>query len=261
MPPPVAVEGLGVDTHAATWLGVAVAERQRAAAVRAGLRPVASGGSEGDSHITLTPGCVASAGALRRFARSVSRRQTDAVGSIAGPAGRFAQDPALGDPACLVYLHGGGPLTAERLAAAERVEVSAPSRSWTLPALDPSTGKPAEIPLTDAILVPIQTYCGLLWANLLGLGPGLAGMLVVQRPLRAAVAVARGLRRGGSEHLLDALSSAATVVSRGARVHPTAVVRPATSVRAPPSGPAPLCATASWGPRLWWSPSLSWRPR
>jgi len=221
LPHSVDVEGMGIDSHTATWLGVSAREKLLEVAKDAGLG-VGGAGAGGDV-ITLSPGSVATAGALRRFRRVCRGATRDVVGRLAEPLGQYGDMPALGDPARMVFLKGGGPWTAERQAAAEERVVDAPHRPWTLPADDPETGVKAVIPMSDAVVVNLGHWSGVLWANLLSLAPGLWGLLVGKTPWKAALSAARGLARARSLQP-DVLAQAASVVARKARVHPTAVV-------------------------------------
>ena len=221
LPAPVDVEGMGVNSHEATWLGVPARVRLLDAAKDAGLSTAAP--APGKALITLSAGSVASGGALRRFARSCVGLNTDAVGVLADPLGRFSQMPALGGPATLIYLHGGGTPDPSRLASARRLTIEAPHRPWKLPVDDPDTQAPAEIPMSDAVVVNMGHWSGVLWANLLGLAPGLFKHLLGRHPLGMVMGAMRGLARARSLRP-DDLATAASKVSRKARVHPTAVV-------------------------------------
>ncbi len=219
LPEAIPVEGMGIDTLSATYLGRPARERLLEAARDAGLSP----GDDGAAVITLTPGSVATAGALRRFAQVVRGRSTDAVGQLAEPMGRFSDMPALGEPARLLYLAGGGAADPARVERAERIVIEAPHRPWTLPVDDPDTHAPAVVPMSDAVLTNMGHWAGVLWSNLLGLAPGLWGMLLGKGPVTSAVSVVRSLVKARSVHP-DVLAGAASYIHRRARVHPTAVV-------------------------------------
>lgn len=221
LPSPVDVEGMGVDSLHATWLGTAAREKLQEVASDAGL--AIRDPQPGDDIITLSPGSVATAGALRRFRRACNGQTRDMVGRLADPMGRYHDMPALGAPARLVFLSGGGTWSEARQDAATEAVIEAPHRPWPLPALDPETGTKAEIPMSDAVLVNTQHWSGVLWANLLSLAPGLWGLLLGKSPARAVFSAARGLARARSRQP-DLLAQAASVVARGARVHPSAVV-------------------------------------
>jgi len=221
LPAPVDVEGMGVSSHEATWLGVPARVRLLEAAKTAGLST--TNDAPGQHVVTLSPGSVASGGALRRFAKACRGMNRDAVGVLAEPMGRFSQMPALGEPAHLVFLHRGGPLDADRLSKAQRITVEAPHRPWKLPVDDPHTQAPAVIPMSDAVVVNMGHWSGVLWANLLGLAPGLFRHLLGKGPLGMVVGAVRGLAKARSLRP-DELATAASRVARKAKVHPTAVV-------------------------------------
>lgn len=237
LPPAIEVEGLGVDSHTATWLGSNAVETLRDAAQDAGLALRAP--APGDDIITLSPGSVATAGALRRFRRTCRGATTDQVGRLAEPMGRYHDMPALGNPARMVFLAGGGTWSAERQQGATEVIIDAPHRPWTLPAQDPETGDKAVIPMSDAVLVNSGHWSGVLWGNLLSLAPGLWGRLVGKTPWKAAFSAARGLARARSLQP-DVLAQAASVVARGAKVHPSAVVEASYIARGAVVGPGAI---------------------
>ena len=95
--------------------------------------------------ITLSPGTVATAGALRRFRKACDRATSNRVGHLAGEPGTYGDMPALGAPAQMLYLAGGGTWTQAAQDQAEVVTIEAPHRPWTLPAQDPETGQKAVI--------------------------------------------------------------------------------------------------------------------
>lgn len=245
LPEAVPVEGMGVDSLEATWLGRSARDKLLEVARDAGLstgppRP-------GQSVVTLSPGTVATAGALRRFRRLCKGQDTDIVGRLADPMGRYADMPALGEPARLVYLAGGGAWSQARQDAATERIVEAPHRPWTLPAEDPGTGEKAVIPMSDSVVVNLGHWSGVLWANLLGLAPGLWGVLVGKSPWKAAWSAARGLARARSLQP-DVLAQAASVVGRRARVHPTAVVEASYIAPGAEVGPGAIVRQSIVGP-------------
>jgi hypothetical protein len=216
-PAPVPVADLGVATDEAIWLGVAAGERQRAEALLAGL-------TEGPSPdlVTLSPGALASAGALRRFVAASDGIAGDVVGELAEPMGSWGREEAFGEPALLVRLRGGGEAAPERLAAASRVVVPVDHRPFPVKLADSPGGRTAEIPVSDAVIVNASQWQGLLWANLLGLAPELLGKLLGPRwlaPIRVAWA---WCRTWSSDPMV--IAGALTRVGSGARIHPTAVV-------------------------------------
>jgi len=221
LPRSLDVEGLGVDSLEATWMGLQARDKLAEVAADAGLAVRAP--AAGEDIITLSPGSVATAGALRRFRRACAGATEDIVGRLSEPMGRYQDMPALGEPARLVFLSGGGDWSLERQSAATDRVLEAPHRPWQLPALDPETGEKAVIPMSDSVLVNMGHWSGVLWANLLSLAPGLWGLLIGKTPVRAALSAAKGLARARSLQP-DLLAQSASVVARGARVHPSAVV-------------------------------------
>jgi hypothetical protein len=216
-PAPVPVADLGVTTAEAIWLGVPAGERQRAEALQAGL-------SEGPSSdlVTLSPGALASAGALRRFVAASASLEGDVVGELAEPLGAWGREEAFGDRALLVRLRGGGDATPERVAAARRVVVPVEHRVLPVKLADSPGGRSAEIPVADAVIVNASCWQGLLWANLLGLAPELLAQLLGPRwlaPIRVAWA---WLRTWSADPMV--IAGALTRVGSGVRIHPTAVV-------------------------------------
>jgi hypothetical protein len=245
LPEAVEVEGMGVDSLHATWMGASAQEKLLEVASDAGLSTVAP--KPGQSVITLSPGSVATAGALRRFRKACAGRTTDACGQLSAPLQQFGDMKALGEPARMVFLAGGGAWSAERQEQAERIEVEAPHRPWTLPATDPETGKPAVIPMADAVVVNMAHWSGVLWANLLSLPPGLWGLLLGKSPIRSVFSAARGLARARSLHP-DVLAQAASVVGRRAKVHPTAVVEASYIAPGAEVGPGAIVRQSIVGP-------------
>ena len=245
LPEPIPVEGMGVDSLQATWLGGSARQKLLEAAKDAGLSTQPS--VPGQPVITLSPGTVATAGALRRFRKACDRAASNRVGHLAGEPGTYGDMPALGAPARMLYLAGGGTWTQAAQDQAEVVTIEAPHRPWTLPAQDPETGQKAVIPMADAVLVNMGHWSGVLWANLLSLPPGLWGMLLGKSPVRAAFSAVRGFAKARSFQP-DTLARAASVVHRRARVHPTAVVEASYVAPGAEIGPGAIVRQSVVGP-------------
>ncbi len=216
-PEPVEVEDLGLASSDAVWLGLPAQQQQLAQARRAGLVD-----GVGDDVVTLTAGAIASADALRRFVAVSDEVAGDVVGALAGPCGAWSDEPAFGPPARMVRLRGGGALTAARLELESVVVVPVEHRSFPLALAEGAGGRTVELALSDAVLVGLGHWSGVLWANLLSLGPGLWRELIGPAwalPARVAWAAVRALSVDRYR-----LAGALSRVHRSARVHPTAVV-------------------------------------
>ncbi len=245
LPDAIDVEGMGIDSLQATWLGGSAKDKLLEAAKDAGLSTAPP--QSGQPVLTLSPGTVATAGALRRFRKLCDGADTDRVGRLAGEPGTYSDMPALGAPARLLWLARGGRWSQAACDQAQMVEVEAPHRPWKLPARDPESGEHAVIPMADAVLVNMAHWSGVLWANLLSLPPGLWGLLLGKSPLRAAVSAVRGLARARSFQP-DTLAQAASVVGRRARVHPTAVVEASYVAPGAEIGPGAIVRQSVVGP-------------
>jgi hypothetical protein len=215
------VELLGISTAEAQWLGAPAGERQRAEASAAGL-------AEGDSTdvITLSGPGVATAAALRAFATASDPVPGDVIGVLPDPIGAWSRHPAFGAPIAMVRLRGGGACTPERAAAATPATVPAPHRELPVAVADSSGGRAASIEISDVLVIATAHWAGVLWSNLLLLGPVLFGALVGppwMLPIRGTCAF---LRTFSTDPMV--LAGAMTRIGRGAQVHPTAVVEGCT---------------------------------
>lgn len=219
VPAPAApVEDLGVDTHQACWLGQPARDRLAQEAAWAGLSLGPS-----DDLITHSPGSLVSAYALRDFERASRGIAGDVLGVLAPPLDLWCDHPALGRPARLLRLRGGAEgWSAERAAQATLLQVQ--GDHYDLPGLlaDVPGGRSTQLPLSNHVLCPADHYAGLLWANLISLGPALWRALV--GPLWAApLRLAWGALRALSVQPFQ-VAGALNRVQRGARIHPSAVV-------------------------------------
>ena len=112
LPEAIDVEGMGIDSLQATWLGGSAKEKLLEAAKDAGLSTAPP--TSGQPVITLSPGTVATAGALRRFRKLCDGAATNRVGHLAGEPGTYGNMLALGAPARLLWLADGGRWSPER---------------------------------------------------------------------------------------------------------------------------------------------------
>lgn len=211
------VEGLGFAAGAMPWGWGPLVDVQRDEASRAGLPEGPS-----DDHIFVDGGGVASAVALASFRRQSESIPGDVVGTLAAPLGSWAACRALGGPVRLVRARGGGAFDAERAARATAVEIPVTSRSFAVRVGDRPGGRALTLELGDAVLCPIGHWSGVLWANLLALGPMLWRRLLGPPPLAAVRLGWACLSRLTWNRYR--LARALSVVERGASVHPSAVV-------------------------------------
>jgi hypothetical protein len=217
LPPDVPVDGLGIGTHEATWLGAPAASTLLAEAGRAGLRE-----GEGPDVVTLEAGCVATAAALRAFVAQTAGLPGDVVAVVSEHPAAVAAAPALGGPARLVRLRGGGPASPERLARAAVVTLPARWRVRELALLDRVDSRRVPLASAPELVVRISAWPGLLWANLLALPDALAAALpgsALTAPFRVALAA---LRAGSWQP--EAIGARLVRRAAGARVHPSATV-------------------------------------
>lgn len=216
-PSSIPIPGLGVSTGEASWLGRPVDEVLRAQAAVAGID-----GDNPDDVITLTPGAVATADAMRRFAEESQRLGGDVVGRLAGPYGEWAENPVFGPNARMVRLRGGGELDEGRLAAAERVDVEVTGQPYDVPLLDRVGGRSETWHASAAVLINRARWPGVVWANLLGLGPALIAALPGSGPMVPARVALAALRAGS----MDPGALGLQLVRRGrdVKVHASAVV-------------------------------------
>ncbi|MBN2798817.1 MAG: hypothetical protein JXX28_06665 [Deltaproteobacteria bacterium] len=216
LPEQVQVEGLGIGSGEAVWLGRPAAESLLGAARRAGL------GGEGEDAVSLSAGAVATAATLRAFARRCQASEGDVVGSLSGVLGRWSEEAALGPPARLRYLRGGGQWSEAREQAAERVVLEGQARELPVPLADRPAGRRVALPWSELGLWSTDHWAGVLWANLLAMGPWMVGVLLGPRwlaPLRVlwGIARTRSLRP-------EVVAGGLNRLGRGAWVHPSAVV-------------------------------------
>lgn len=216
LPQPVPVEGLGFATSDATWAGDPVPVRQRAEAIAAGL----AFGPSSDV-ITISAGAIASGPAIAAFVRVSHAVEGDVIGILGEPMAAWCDDPALGSPARLIRLRGGGSFDAARLAAAKTVTIPVEGASTLDVRLaDVPGGRTVALPTAPAVLCAVDGWAGLLWANLLSLGPVLKAEIprpAWSLPFRAARALWTG---GTGEAFLARMSR----VDAGAFVHPDASI-------------------------------------
>ncbi len=211
------VEGLGVVAGAMPWGPGPLVDVQREEAAHAGL-------SEGPSNdrIFVDGGGIASGVALESFRRQTESIAGDVVGTLAAPLGQWGACAALGGPVRLVRARGGGAFDADRAARATSVAITVVSRSFAVRVGDRPGGRALTLELGDAVLCPVGHWSGILWANLLSLGPMLWRRLLGPPPLAAARLGWAALSRLTVDRYR--LARAVSVIERGASVHPSAVV-------------------------------------
>lgn len=218
LPQPIAIADFGVDTHDAPWLGDRAADRLTSEAATAGLTL-----GESADRVTVSSGAVATTAAFKAFLEASDPFPGDVIGVPDGPAARWAKDPAFGAEALLFRWRGAGPVSDARKAAARRVPVPLPPAApIEVRVADVAGGRSEQLPASDALVVPIGHWAGLLWANLLALRPTLVGQVTRPwwtLPLRTLGAV---IATGSGDPFL--LLGRFNRVERGALVHPSAVI-------------------------------------
>lgn len=217
--PPLAVriDALDVPSSAANWLGIPAIEQQLREARAAGLSE-----GEGADVITLTPGAVASRGALRAFVEVSSAITGDVVGVLPPELDAFQRPAWFGAEPRLVRLRGGGGCDAERVSRATQVVIPSPIRRFPVRLADGPGGRSEDFLLSDVVLGDTSHWASLLWSNLLAMGPWMWRALLGPpwwAPFRVMAAVMRA-------RSLDPMVVAGRLNRRGkrARIHPSAVV-------------------------------------
>lgn len=223
---PALPEGLGGAPGDLPWLGMRLAEGQRAAAAEAGIALEEQAAGQGP-WVLIREDAAVTGPAIAALVQRGRREGRDLVWRTGGRAGALARDLCLrGDPEAplLAFLAGDGPPDPARLAGAEVVEFDPKERLFPIPVPPThfSSGR-LQLPLTDRLVLPVGHWTELMWANLLGLAPTLWRRLLGRR---APVAVARLLWAAIRGFTLDPARLAARLSRRGrkVRVHPSAVV-------------------------------------
>ena len=213
----VPVESLGISSDAAIWMGVAASEALQAEAAGAGL----SLGPSADM-ITTSPGAVCTRAALKAFVHATRDVSGDVCGKLGGPLVTWSEQPCFGPPARLYRLRGGGTPDEQRLANCTQIEFEVASRPFSFASADAPGGRHLEIVLSDGVLVSTHHWSGLLWANLLNLGPGIWQALIGS-PLNVLWKLPLAWVQKRS---LDpmVLAGAMNRIGKGVRIHPSAVV-------------------------------------
>ena len=217
-------EGLAGPLGDRIWLGKTVAERAEWAFLEAGIP------FEGDEALPESKGrflvradVAITRDAVAAFAEAVG--DTDASWSTNGRLANFISDLSFQDNGpWLVYLCPGGPVTDERIRAAEVLVIDSKERTLEVPLSEEHHGAShVELPISDRLVMPTHHWLQLLWANLLGLGPhlwrNLMGRNIVEMFFRTMWAVLRSgslrPRRVGAQ---------LGRIGKGCRIHPSAVV-------------------------------------
>lgn len=221
-PCPHALSGLSGPVGGRPWLGVNVAERQERAMLMAGVG-MPEEMPEDRIRLLVREDVVLTRDAVGALLDHCSG--SDIAWKPGGRAGAFHMQVALGDTGpWLVALAPGGPVTAERIAAALPVEVDLKERMLTFPLSEAHHGVAAvELPISDLLVLPTHHWLQLLWANLLGLGPFLWRELVGRNILQVAGRAGWAALRAGS---LDPrrVGSKLGRKGKGCQIHPSAVV-------------------------------------
>ncbi len=215
LPEPVAVEGLGFTTADATWCGEPLLDRQRAEVLRAGLVL-----GDSDDVVTLSPGSIATAAALRAFVVATDAEPSARLGVLADPVGAWADHAAFGAPARMIRWRGRD-RSPDRLVGISPIAVPVTgTKALEVRLADVPGGRAESLPHAPALLVPVGGWAGLLWANLLTLPDALETGLREPAWSLGARALAAWWRGGSGEGFLARFNR----VDEGAFVHPDASV-------------------------------------
>lgn len=215
LPEPVPVEGLGFSTADATWVGEPLVERQRAEVLRAGLVL-----GDSDDVISLSPGAVATAAALRAFVVATDAEPSARLGVLADPVGQWSSHPAFGAPARMIRWRGRD-RSPERLVGVTPIAVQVTgTKALEVRLADVPGGRAEALMHAPALLLPVGGWAGLLWANLLALPDVLETGLREPAWSLGARALAAWWRGGSGEGFLARFNR----IDEGAFVHPDASV-------------------------------------
>lgn len=220
----VVLEGLSGPATRRTWLGRSLGERVEWAFLEAGI-PFTQDEQPDEAlgRFMVRADVVVTRDALVAFASLAGSE--DIRLELQGRLANFVHDLAYGDDGpWLVYLAPGGPVSAERMAAAKPVAIDPKERLLEFPLSEEHHGASAvELPLSDRLVMPTWHWSQLLWANLLGLGPflwrGLMGKNIIEVIFQGGFAA---LRSGS----IKPHKVGAKLGRRGkrCRIHPSAVV-------------------------------------
>lgn len=229
---PRSLDGLEGPAADLPFLGLSLADRQERAFLEAGLELTPGLATDDPAppedrwrvlvreDVTLTRAAVE---AMLAAAKEAGR---DARWVLTGRAGNIAHDMGLGVPAepWLVALMPGGPVTEERIDAAEPLDIDSQERLVEVPLpAGQFEAEMLELPLTERLVLPCTHWVQLLWANLLGLGPflyrGLGGRNIVEVGVRLLGAVL-----GARSTDPMAVMAQYRRVGERTRIHPSAVV-------------------------------------
>ena len=220
----VAAEGLSGPVTERLWLGKAVGERAEWAFLEAGIPFEGEQAlDEGKGRFLVRADVAITRDAVAAFAAVVGNQ--DARWSTNGRLANFIGDLRFGDEGpLLVYLAPGGPVTMERICAAEAIVVEAKEKTLEVPLSEEHHGAShVELPISDRLVMPTQHWLQLLWANLLGLGPYLWRTLMGRNVVEVVFRAGWAMLRAGSfrPHRVGAQLGR---VGKGCRIHPSAVV-------------------------------------
>lgn len=224
-PEEVVLDGIAGPVGRAPFLGLALRERQERALIEAGVRPAEGAAAEDLARVVLRADVALTHQAVAALADRGAELGEDIRWVTGGRSGGFHRQIRFGDEApLLAWLAPGGPVTAERIAAARPVEFDPAERLIEMPVPRSQFGADVlELPLTEQLVVPTAHWLQLVWANLLGLAPflwrQLAGRNVAEVGWRLLWAVlrARSVQPTQVGAKLNRLGS-------GVTIHPSAVV-------------------------------------
>lgn len=219
-PAPRAPAGLSGPVAELPLLGGTLGSTQEAAFRRAGLRLVEGTADEAAPRVLLREDALARPEALRALVAAGRKARKDLRWSLQGEAGELARSLSLGRPdePLLVWLEAGGSASAARLAAAEAANLPSLERALPVPVV--SQGR---LPITDRLVLPMNHWAQVLWANLLGLGPFLWQELLGRNPALALARLGWAALRSLSPRPERWMAHIGRR-GRGCRVHPSAVV-------------------------------------
>lgn len=217
LPESVDIPGLGCTSAEAPFVGLPGDEALRVEAALAGLAL-----GDGADVVTLTPGTAATAAALESFVEASNEVQGDVVGRLAPPYDAFCETPAFGSPARLIRLRGGGTATPERIAEATAIDVDVDGQRFDVPLLDRAGGRQASLHASTAVVVNRSQWPGVVWSNLLALGPTLLRTLPGPPGIAPARVAWAALRAGSIQP--DAVGRRLVRREANVEVHPAAVV-------------------------------------
>ncbi len=170
MPRRERVEGLGVATKDALWLGRTVEERQERAFLRGGARPGPD--DAGRERVVVASDVAILPEAIRAIVELGREAGEPITVKPAGELGKFLSEACFDRKGFLAgYLPPGEPARARALDEARILELDPVERVLNIPVQASQFGADIiQIPVSDRLVFPAGHWLQLLWANLLGLG-------------------------------------------------------------------------------------------